>query len=136
MNKSLKIALNILIFLLIAGFGYYMIRSMMSNEQTVPSDEENTESTFVSPYKKMISFDADSEINCFAVSGNAIYAALSDQIAVFDLSGKPQHDFAIDAGVCDILVDEATIFVSYPRRMDLFTLDGTKKNSWKACSDN
>ena len=39
MNKTLKITLNILIFLLIAGFGYYMVHSIMSEEKMVQSGD-------------------------------------------------------------------------------------------------
>ncbi|MCL2683563.1 MAG: hypothetical protein FWE63_08840, partial [Bacteroidales bacterium] len=68
MSPPLKIALNVLIFLLIAGFGYYMIHSLMSKGETSSTDVENQGNTFVSPYKKINSFEAESEIQCFAVS--------------------------------------------------------------------
>ncbi|MDR2906970.1 MAG: hypothetical protein LBU91_03140 [Bacteroidales bacterium] len=136
MNKTLKIALNILIFLLIAGFGYYMVKSMMSKKETVSSNEESTESTFISPYKKTTNFDATSEIKCFYAYENVLYLALADKISVFDLSGKHQRDFAINADVCDMMVNDATVYVLYPTRLDLYTLDGQKKGGWEACSDN
>lgn len=136
MNKILKITLNILIFLLIAGFGTYMIHAMMSKETPIQSDEKNTEHAFISPYKKTNHVDVASAIKCFAIDENTVYAALSDKISVFDLSGKHQRDFAIDADIRDMVVDRDAVYVLYPTRLDLYTFDGQKKGSWEACSDN
>ena len=134
MKKTLKIALNILTFLLIIGLGYYMVHSMMSGEKTAPSDVENRNSTFVSPYKQTNRLDAASKIRGFAISENTIYAALSDKVSVFDLSGQHQRDFAIKADVRDIRVEETTIYLLYPTSIDLYSLEGKIKDGWKACS--
>jgi len=136
MNKTLKITLNIFLFLLIAGFGYYMVRSIISDERTTSSNAE--EHTFVSPYKKTNSFDADAEILSFDIYENNIYVVLNNMISVFDLSGKHQHNFPIKikAGVRDIIVDETAIYLLYPTGIDLYALDGQRIGSWEACSDN
>jgi len=136
MNKTLKITLNILVFVMIAGFGYYMVHSIGSEKTTIQSHEENAESVFVSPYKKTNSFDAASNIICFDICENTIYAALSDKISVFNLSGKHQRDFSIKAGARDIVIADVAIYLLYPARIDLYSLDGEKKGEWEACSDN
>jgi len=144
MNKPLKIGLNILVFFLIVGFGYYMVHSMMSEEKTTQSGDENGENTFVSPYKKINSFDVASEILCFDVYENLIFVALFDKVAIFDLSGKHQHDFKIESNVRDIVVETwhaaslptATIYLLYPTRIASYSFDGQKKGEWEACSDN
>ena len=135
MNNFLKIALNALVFLLIAGFGYYMIRSIILDEKTMQQDEENIENTFVSPYKKVNSFDAVSNIICFDICENRLYAALSDRISIFNLSGKHQYDFKIETNVRDIIAED-NIYLLYPTRIDLYSFDGQKKVEWEACSDN
>ena len=136
MNNTYKIILNILIFLLIAGFGYYMVHSMISEEKTTQSGEENTGNTFVSPYKKINSFNATSDIICFDIYENMIYVALANKVSVFDLSGKLQRDFAIEKDVRDIVIEDATIYLLYPTRIDLYSFGGQKKGGWDACSDN
>ena len=136
MNKTPKITLNILIFLLIAGFGYYMIHSIMSDKKTPLSDTENGENVFTSPYEKMHSFDADSEIICFDIYENTIYAVIFDKISVFNLAGKHQRDIVIDENVRDIVVETITIYLLYPTRIVLYSLYGEKKEEWMACSDN
>ena len=135
-KKTLKIALNVLVFLLIAGFGYYMVRSILSEGKSTPANAENTEDIFTSPYKKTNSFRAASNIICFDICENTIYAALSDKVSVFDLSGKRQRDFRIEPNVRDIVVDDAMIYLLYPARIDLYSFDGEKKGGWEACSDN
>jgi hypothetical protein len=137
MGKTLKITLNILVFLLIAGFGYYMVHSIMPEEKTTLSDAGNREDTFISLYKKTNSFDAASNIICFDIYDNMIYVALSDKISVFDLSGKHQCDFEMEENVRDIVVDcMETIYLLYSTRIDLYSFDGQKKGGWEACSDN
>ena len=145
MNKFLKIALNILLFLLIAGFGYYMIHSIMSEEKAIPSGEKNTENTLVSPYKKINSFDAASDILCFDIYEDKIYVVLSDKVSVFDLTGKHQQDFEIEPDARDIAVagrdvarnvSTTTIYLLYPTRIDLYSIAGEKKGGWEACSNN
>jgi len=136
MNKALKITLNILIFALIAGFGYYMFHSMRSEKKTIQSSEKNAELTFISPYEKINSFDATSDIQSFAIYDDKLYAALTDKVSVFDLSGNHQRDFVIKAKVRDIVVENMTIYLLYPTRIDLYSFEGEKKDEWEACSDN
>jgi len=136
MNKTFKMTLNILLFILIAGFGYYMVRSILSDEKTILTDIENSENTFTSPYKKTNNFDAASEIICFDIYENRIYVAQNDRVSVFDLAGIHQNDFEIEVDIRDIAVEDAIIYLLYPTRIDLFSFDGQKKDEWEACSDN
>jgi hypothetical protein len=136
MNKTLKIILNALIFALIIGFGYYMVHSMMSGGKATPSNEEQAEHTLVSPYKKTNSIDVASDVQCFGIYKSAIYAVQTNQISVFDLSGKHQRDFAVKENARDIVVDNATIYLLYPTGIDVYSLAGQKKGAWEACSGN
>jgi len=133
MNKPLKMALNILIFALIAGFGYYIIHSMRSNEK---NSLPNVENTFVSPYKMTHSFDVDSDILSFYIFEHKIYIASVDKISIFDLLGNHQRDFVVKSGIRDITVDHSAIYVLYPTEIILYAFNGQKKHEWQACSDN
>jgi len=143
MNNTLKIALNILIFTLIAGFGYYMFYSMTSERKTTQSGEENTEQTFVSLYEKINSFDAVSDIQSFDIYNGTIFVALVDKVAVFDLLGKHQYDFAIETNVRDIVACRGVarnaptmIYMLYPTKINLYSFEGKKTDEWYACSEN
>jgi len=116
---------------------------MRSERKTTQSGEENTEQTFVSPYEKINSFDVASDILCFDISENLIFVALFDKVAVFDLSGKYQYDFAIEPNVRDIVVcrDAAchvltTIYILYLTKIVLYSLTGQKTEEWEACNSN
>ena len=136
MNKTLKIALNLLVFILIGGFGYYMVRSMMSDGKTLFSGNGNAENSFVSPYKKTDSFTAASDIICFDIYDNTMYAALSGKVSVFDLSGNHLFDFTTKEDVRDIVAEETAIYLLYPTGIEVFTPDGEKITEWAACSEN
>ena len=65
MNKSLKIIINIFLFLLIAGFGIYMVHSVLSEREAARPDTTNEADESLSPSTKTNSFDVLSEIVCF-----------------------------------------------------------------------
>ena len=136
MKKPFKIILNILILILIAGFGYYMIYSVSSDNKTTIQDKENEEHIFISPYEKIAEFDVLSDIIRFYVFDNKIFAAFSDKISIFDLSGNHQKKFEIEPNVRDILVKETVIYLLYPARIDFYSFEGKKNDEIKACSDN
>ena len=132
MNKTLKITINILVFALIAGFGYYMVHSMVSDGGKILSGAGNAEDTLVTPYKRINRFLASSDIICFDIDENAIYAAQSGKISVFDLAGKHQRDFLIKNEVRDIVVEDEQIYLLYPAEIEVFTLEGRKIAEWTA----
>ena len=136
MNKTQKITINILVFSLIAGFGYYMVYSMKSDEKQILSGDGNAEDALVSPYKKTNSFTVSSDIIGFDIYLNAIYAAQSDRISVFDLSGEHQRDFGIKKDVRDIVVEDDRVYLLYPSEIEVFTLEGEKITGWTAHRNN
>ena len=136
MSKTLKTTLNILIFALIAGFGYYMIRSMGADKRTHPG-EKRAESTFVSPYKLINTFEFDSDVVCFDVNENFfMLVVLSDKISTFK-DGKHQQNFAIETGVRDIVLEKNATFLLYPTKIVSYIYFwGEKKQVFEACSPN
>jgi len=115
---------------------------MTSERKTTQLSEENTEHPFVSPYEKINSFDVASEIQGFNISKNSIFVALVDKIAVFDLSGQHQYNFAIETNVRDIVacrgkarLAPTMIYILYPKKIVLHSLNGQKTDEWHACSE-
>jgi flagellar basal body-associated protein FliL len=134
--KPLKIIINTLIFLLIAGFGYYIFHAILSEDKTITNHEEKQENEFVSLYKIINSFETVADIQCFAISGNLLFVVLENNISVFDLSGKHLRDFMIKVGARDIVVEDTLMFLLYPEKIELYDLDGKKQKEWEACSNN
>ena len=135
MNKTLKIISNIFLFLLITGFGAYMVHSVVSEREAVQPNATNEADELVSPYKKTNSFDVLSEIVCFDLYDDSIFVALSNSISVYNLLGKQLRDFAIEDGVRDMVVENGTVWLLYPTQIDQYSLDGEKRGGWEACSD-
>jgi hypothetical protein len=133
MNKVQKIILNIVIFALIAGFGYYMVHSIIADDRPLP--DAGSESGFVSPFKAIQSIEAASNVVNFYVYDDKIYAVLADRISIFDLQGGHQRDFTIDTDARDIRIDDATIYLLYPTRIELRNLTGQRTGGWATCSD-
>jgi hypothetical protein len=113
-----------------------MFHSIISEKKKPSSETENVENSFVSPFKKTDSFETTSNILCFNIYQNSIYVAQIENISVFDLSGTPQFNFKIETSPRDIIVEEEIIYLLYPTKIELYTLDGAKQGEWEACSEN
>jgi hypothetical protein len=138
MNKTLKILLNILVFLLIAGFGYYMIRSIISGDKATPSNNENAENTFVSPYKKISSFELPEEIIRLELYDNTfLLAAVKESLYIYDTGGELLGTFPLKPDIRDITIDESGFYVLYPTYIEVYNVEtGEFIREWEACSDN
>ena len=60
----------------------------MSDEKAAQAGEGKEDITFISPYKKTNSFNTSSNILCFDIYENAIFAALNGKVSIYDLSGR------------------------------------------------
>ena len=136
MNKPLKIIVNILIFTLIAGFGFYVIFSIKLDDKIGNNDTENQKTEFDSPYKKTNSFVLESEVLGIDIYEDKLFVALQDRISIFDFSGNKQYDFEIETTIRDIVVENDTIFILHPTEIELYTIDGHLIDQWDACSEN
>ena len=135
MKGAFKIALNAFLFLLIAGFGAYMIFSVAGSNDASFGDGENEESTLISPYTKVLSWDTESHIECFDIFENVLYAVQSNQISLFDLTGKHLFNFEIESNVRDMAIHQEAMYLLYPTRIDVYSFDGQKIHDWEACSN-
>jgi hypothetical protein len=136
MNKAIKITLNTLLFLLIAGFGTYMIYSMISQDDAPQGGVGTDEKGVVSPYKQVGRFDTPSPIRSFYIHHDTIYTALSDRVSLFDLQGKQLSDFEISSHARDMVVEGHTLYLLFPAHIELYSLEGAKRGEWAACSEN
>jgi hypothetical protein len=115
----------------------------MNSEKKTHLSEKIAESAFVSSYKMIDSFDADSDILCFDICdfyGNRIFAVLNDKITVipYDSTKNYIFDIAIETGVRDIIIDieENMFYLLYPTKIALYSFENVKKDEWEACSPN
>lgn len=136
MKKSIKIAINIFIFLLIGGFVWYMIHAVSQDESQVEQLETMEKDNFVSPYKLVLSFDVKSVIHSFELYKNQLFVSTKDSIFIFDLSGNKLNHFPINAESRDMEIKDDIIYVLYPIKIATYSLSGEKINVWNSCSDN
>jgi len=142
MVKPLKIIINILVFILIAGFGFYMFYSLTSKNKIIFQSSDNPESNFFSPYNKINEFVFSTEIIRFEIFNDTIYIVLNDKISIFDFKGKHQRDFDIEPNVREIAIcieefsASKKIYLLYPTRIDVYSIDGKKTEEFNACSEN
>lgn len=136
MSKGLKIVLNIVIFAVIVGFGFFMIRSMSDDQRAPRLGEEQEVSTFVSPYILVRTFEVESNIVNFYVAENLVFVVLSDKLSIFDLSGNHRNDFPIDSGVRNISVDGNTIYLLYETKLNQHSFIGQEIGGWETASPN
>ena len=136
MKKTIKIAINILICVLIGGFVWYMIISLQKNKFIIEDAKIIEKSDFVSPYRLISTFDMNSTIRCFDFYDDSFYISTEDSIFVYNLSGTKTHCFVTGSNVRDIKVKEDQIYLLYPTKIERYSLAGELIKFWKTCSEN
>lgn len=133
MRKTLKIILNIAIFLVVIGFVRYMIRSINEEEKTYAEEQE--EVSFTTPYKSVSSFNLPEDINRSELYNGKLYIAAGESVYIYDTEGKLQHSFAAKADIRDITANGDYIYLLYPTFIEVYTDSGELTHQWKACSE-
>lgn len=133
MKKTIKIILNVAIFLVIAGFVWYMARMINKDEVTFAETTENT--AFESPYEMVSSFTLPQEINRFELYDGKLFIAAGQLVYIYDTKGVQQASFPVKENVRDITVEKDHIYVLYPTFIEVHTTEGRLLHSWEACSE-
>jgi len=135
MRKELKIALNLAIFLLVAGFIWYMVTSLNKEERTYADTGAANVESFVSSYTKISVFDLPSEVNRFELVDNKLYISAAQSVYIYDTEGRQQFSFPVKADARDITVGGDSIYVLYPTYIEVYSPEGTLIHEWEACSE-
>ena len=138
MRKGLRIVINILILLVVAGFVLYMISSL-NNEEVLYSSSETEQQdneVFVSPYKKEASFEVSDIISAFELVDSKLYIATNSSVMIYDLSGTLLNRFEVGTGTRDIVVSDNLVYLLFPASIKVYSPEGREVNAWRACSDN
>lgn len=127
----MKILINILIFILIAGFVFFVVRSFRSNPTILSSTTEES-----SAMESVWDFVTTEPIVAIDIS-DALYLATDSAIEIRTADqGALIHRFAVEPGVRDIALDSNLLYLLYPNSIVCYDNNGTKRSSWMACSDN
>ena len=134
MNKGLKIAINIAIFLLIFGFVWYMVASAGRDNSQRGRNAGEAAEPFDSPYVQIASFELPEEINRFDLYDNKLFIAAGQSLFILATDGNLVGKFPIGADLRDVVVSDNEIYVLYPTRIAVFSIDGQPVRNWDACS--
>ena len=135
MTKIFKIAFNLAIFFVIAGFVWYVVAYM--NNETLPESGISGDSTtsFVSPYRQVASFKLPEEINRFELQDNHLFVSAGQSVYIFDTEGKQSGSFPAGQDMRDIAVGSDGIYLLYPTRIVVYSMSGEPVRQWEACSE-
>ena len=133
MRRTVKIVLNIAIFLVVAGFIGYMIHSV--NKKEITYAENHQEIPFTSSYIQASSFDLPHEINRFELHDNKLFIASGEWVYIYDTKGNQLASFPTKQHVRDITVEDEKIYLLYPTFIEVYTVNGELSHEWEACSE-
>nr|WP_321451453.1 hypothetical protein [uncultured Carboxylicivirga sp.] len=88
MDKTVKIIVNIIIFIVVIGFIAYMVSSVNKDEQTVSTIAVSK--PFTSPLNKVQTLEFPFEIGHFELYNEQIILADKQSIHIFNKSGERQ----------------------------------------------
>lgn len=133
MGKTSKIMFNTAILLVIAGFIWYMIRSIHKEEITYA--ENRIETSFISPYTQVTSFELPEKINRFKLYNEELYISAGTSVYIYGQSGVPSSSFPVKQEARDIYVEKENIYILYPASVEVYNTNGDLLHTWDACSE-
>jgi hypothetical protein len=133
MDKTLKFVFNIFIFVMVAAFIAYIIKSV--NREDVALTDGQPENTFVSSYKKIGELVAKDTITTFCVVDSLVFILSGQCLMEYGIDGRLIDTFKIQSVARDILVDNGLVYFLYPTFIEVYSFGRDSIYSWEACSD-
>ncbi len=133
MGKTIKIIVNIAIFLVVSGFIWYIAHFINREEKSYA--ENRYEEPFTSPYKQIYSFELQQEINRFDLQNGKLYISAGQSVHIYDTKGKRLSSFNVRKDVRDITVGGEGIYLLYPTFVEVYSTNGELIRQWGACSE-
>ena len=134
-GKMQKWGFNIVIFLVIIGFVWYMAVSIRQENSLDVGNIWKSDESFSSPYRQVTSFKIPEEINRFELRDNRLFISAGQSVYIFDTDGKQLFHFPVGPDVRDITVENENIYLLYPTRIAIYSMSGKHIRQWEACSE-
>ncbi|MCD8260923.1 MAG: hypothetical protein LUD15_05035 [Bacteroides sp.] len=93
------------------------------------------EEAYRSPYKLVSSFGTGEKIEAFELAADKLYIVTPNAVSIYNTQSVLLHNFAIPGPVRDILVKEQDIYLLYPSRIEVYTMQGELLRQLDACSE-
>jgi len=133
MKRNIRLLLNVLIFLLILAFVWYMARSLGNDKPLFGSISISGEP---SQYKKNNSFKTKAEIISFDLFDNHIFIAAGQSVMIYNKIGTLLKEIPVGKEIRDIKVTDNLLYLLYPAEIEIFSLEGVKVKGWQARRPN
>jgi len=133
MGKTIKLIINIIIFIVVVGFIAYIVGSVNKDEKSPATTV--VQKAFVSPMEKIKTFDFPFEIEHFVLRDNQIFLTDSQTVYIYRANGEALNSFPVESGLRDLEVDNDKLYVLYPTSIDVYATNGDSVNHWEACSE-
>jgi hypothetical protein len=132
MGKTIRLIINIIIFIVVIGFVAYIVNSVNKDEHTPVSTV--VQEAFTSPVERIKTLEFPFEIKHFDLYANKIFLTDTQTVFVYQGNGEKLSSFPVQSGVRDIAVNGDAIFMLYPTSVDVYSSEGDSINHWEACS--
>lgn len=100
------------------------------------NSKQSNENNLKSPYKLVSSFKTSDRIEGFDVFNEKVILAASNLLSIYDYAGTLLTSFAIGSNIRDVVVDKEMIYLLFPTRIEVYTMEGDLLHDWEACSEN
>ena len=133
MDKTIKVVINMVIFLIVIGFIVYVLRRDENEKQTLI--QHPASQIFDSDYKLYADVMLKDSVVAFDLHGTHLYVAGNKSVSIYNLRGEQVSFFQTKPDVRDIAISHKSLFVLYPAYIENLSLNGDSLNAWDACSD-
>lgn len=103
-----------------------------NQNQTVVNRQKQAMPT---PYRKVAAFKIEEPVAAFEMVGQRIFVGVENTIREYGPQGVERGRFRVEDLVRDIVAYDNHLYVLYPTKIGVYTLQGELQNSWEACSE-
>ena len=129
-----KTTVNVAIFLVIIGFVWYMVASISREDLSDDASVGESSGPFLSPYRQVASFKIPEEINRFDLHDHRLFISAGQSVYIFDTDGRKLVHFPVGTDVRDITMNGEDLYILYPTRITVYSINGQLIRQWEACS--
>jgi hypothetical protein len=134
-KKFLRVCGSIVAGGAIAGVSGALVNRSLT---TVSPDGMRTpdEDAFVSPYRRVASFDFPDAIQSLAQYSGTVYVATRNTVSATDMRGQLKRTFTVANEIIrDMAVDDDGIYLLHPSSVSVYSPEGRLLREWAACSE-
>lgn len=125
----------------VSGVLLHKIFMLPVNSRITPADAQrnnsgqSNQSNHNSPYKLASSFKTSDRIEGFDVYNDRVIVAASNVVSIYDYAGSILTSFPVASNIRDLVADKEMIYLLFPTRIEVYSMQGDLLHDWEACSE-